>query len=301
MKTRLATQVAHRIVEHIRERGLQAGHHLPTQELADLFKVSRAPVEAALRELSEAKVVRSERNRGYFVTRPITRRPAPPPSAPREEEEDKLYFVIAEDRLSGRLPDRLSENEMIRRYDVQRKQLQQALSKMAEEGWVERLPGHGWAFGATLSSGEAYDKANQFRASIESQAVLQPLFAIDKVSFDAARAQQLALLDGDMFTLPRARLFEINSKFHETIVSWSNNSFFLDALRRINRLRRLMEYHVTVDRTRLAGQCQEHLQILDQLASGDRAEAARFLSAHIIGAWSIKQRALGKPRKGRKS
>lgn len=292
MGEKLAAQVAHRIVEHIRERGLEAGHHLPVQELADLFKVSRAPVAAALRELSEARVVHSERNRGYFVTRAITHlAPAPPPPA-QGDEEDKLYFMIAEDRLAGRLPDRVSENELIRRYSASRKQLQLLLSKIAAEGWAERLPGHGWMFGTTLSSGEAYAKANQFRASIESQALMQSSFQIDRAQLEGARAQQFALLQGEMFTLPRARLFEINSSFHETIVSWSNNGFFLDALRRINRLRRLMEYHVTGDRSRLVGQCEEHLQILDKLASGDRVEAARFLSEHIEGAWAIKQRAL---------
>jgi DNA-binding GntR family transcriptional regulator len=292
MGEKLAAQVAHRIVEHIREQGLEAGRHLPVQQLADLFKVSRAPVAAALRELSKAHVVHSERNRGFFVTRAITHlTPSTPPVA-SEQEEDQLYFMIAEDRLSGRLPDRLSENELIRRYSVSRKRLQLLLSKIADEGWAERLPGHGWAFGTTLSSGEAYAKANQFRASIESQAVMQPSFAIDEAELKAVREQQRALLQGEMFTLPRARLFEINSSFHETIVSWSNNGFFLDALRRINRLRRLMEYRVTTDRSRLAGQCEEHLQILDKLVSGDRAEAARFLSTHIDKAWSIKQRAV---------
>jgi DNA-binding GntR family transcriptional regulator len=288
MRDRLAAQVAHRIVEHIRERGLQAGHHLSAQELADLFSVSRAPVSAALRQLSEVNVVHSEPNRGYFVTQPITDAAPTVPPPPAAEEEDKLYFLIAEDRLAGCLPDRLSENEMIRRYQVPRKRLQLLLTKIADEGWVERRPGHGWAFGTALSSGEAYAKAYQFRASIESQAVLQPSFAIDAAELDAARARQIALLEGEMFTLPRERLFEINSSFHETIVSWSNNGFFLDALRRVNRLRRLMEYRVTIDRTRLARQCEEHLQILDKLASDDRAEAARFLSVHIGSAWSIK-------------
>jgi len=288
MRDRLAAQVAHRIVEHIRERRLQAGHHLSAQELANLFSVSRAPVSAALRQLSKANVVHSEPNRGYFVTQPITDTAPMAPPPPAAEEEDKLYFRIAEDRLAGRLPDRLSENEMIRRYRVPRKRLQWLLTKIADEGWVERRPGHGWAFGTTLSSGETYTKAYQFRASIESQAVLQPSFAINATELSAARARQKALLEGEMLTLPRERLFEINSSFHETIVSWSNNGFFLDALRRINRLRRLVEYRITSDRARLARECEEHLQILDKLAADDRAEAARVLNAHIGATWSIK-------------
>jgi DNA-binding GntR family transcriptional regulator len=290
MKEKLAAQVAHRIVEHIREQGLDAGHHLGAQKLADLFRVSRAPVTEALKALEEGGVVYSQPNKGHFVARPIAHITPSAPEAVANQSEDKLYFLIAEDRLSGRLPDRVSENELMRRYNAPRGRLQLLLGQIAEEGWVERLPGHGWAFGDTLSSGEAYAKAYQFRAAIESQAVLQPAFRIDAEEFEAIRQQQIALLDGEMFTLPRARLFEINTRFHESIVAWSQNSFFLDASRRINRLRRLIEYRVTGgDRSRLKGQSEEHLQILDMLAAGEVEAVSRQLQDHILAAWTIKQ------------
>ncbi len=296
MKEKLAAQVAHRIVEHIRENGLEAGHHLAAQKLADLFRVSRAPVTEALRTLEEGGVVYSEPNRGHFVTRPIAHLAPSRPEAEASEAEDKLYFQIAEDRLSGRLPDRASENELMRRYAVPRGRLQLLLGQIAEEGWVERLPGHGWVFGDTLSSGEAYAKAYRFRAAIESQAVLQPGFRIDPEEFELIRREQIALLDGEMFTLPRARLFEINTRFHETIVGWSRNSFFLEASRRINRLRRLIEYRVTgSDRSRLKGQSEEHLRILDQLAAGKVEEVSRELRDHIVDALSIKRSGAERP------
>lgn len=299
MREKLAAQVAHRIVEHIREGGLDTGHHLGAQMLADLFKVSRAPVTEALKVLEEGGVVYSEPNRGFFVSRPIAHITASRPDTASNDEEDKLYFLIAEDRLSGRLPDRVSENELMRRYNVPRGRLQLLLGQIAEEGWVERLPGHGWAFGTTLSSGEAYAKAYFFRAAIESQAVLQPDFRIDRESLDLIRRQQIALLDGEMFTLPRARLFEINTTFHETIVSWSQNSFFLEASRRINRLRRLIEYRVTSDRSRLKRQSEEHLLILDKIEAGDVEEVSIFLRDHITSAFTIKQPDVERPaRKG---
>lgn len=296
MKEKLAAQVAHRIVEHIRENGLEAGHHLGAQKLADLFKVSRAPVTEALKALEDGGVVYSEPNKGHFVTRPIAHIASSPPDAVADETEDKLYFLIAEDRLSGRLPDRVSENELMRRYSVPRGRLQLLLGQITEEGWVERLPGHGWAFGSTLSSGEAYARAYHFRAAIESQAVLQPGFRIDPDEFETIRRQQVALLDGEMFTLPRARLFEINTRFHESIVSWSQNSFFLDASRRINRLRRLIEYRVTGgDRSRLKGQSEEHLLILDKLVAGDLEEVSDMLRDHIVAALSIKRAGVDTP------
>lgn len=294
MKEKLAAQVAHRIVEHIRENRLEAGHHLGAQKLADLFRVSRAPVTEALKALEAGGVVYAEANKGHFVARPIAHLAPSSPDAAAGEAEDALYFRIAEDRLSGRLPDRVSENELMRRYAVPRGRLQMLLGQIAEEGWVERLPGHGWAFGNTLSSGEAYAKAYRFRAAIESQAVLQPGYRIDAAEFDSIRQQQRALLDGEMFTLPRARLFEINAHFHEAIVSWSQNSFFLDASRRINRLRRLIEYRVTGnDRSRLKRQSEEHLAILDMLAAGELEAVSRTLRDHILAAWTIKQPGVG--------
>ena len=105
----------------------------------------------------------------------------------------------------------------------------------------------------------------------------------------AARSEQQALLDGDMFRLPRTQLFRINSTFHEMIVSWSQNAFFTDAIRRVNRLRRLIEYRVSVDRSRLGQQCREHLQILDLLERDERDAAADFLRRHIEHAWTVKR------------
>jgi DNA-binding GntR family transcriptional regulator len=293
MREKLSAQVAHRIVDHIRRNAFETGHHLGAQELADLFKVSRAPVTAALQALQQAEMVYFEPNRGFFVAKPVDR--LPPSGLPDRDEEDALYFRIAEDRLSGRLPFRISESELMRRYGISRARLQILLTQIAQEGWIERLPGHGWEFTTTLTSGESYEEAYQFRATLESQALFQPRFAIDHAQLEAARRQQLALLDGEMLTLPRARLFEINASFHETLVSWSNNSLFLDALRRVNRLRRLIEYRVTVDRSRLAVQCREHLAILEKLEEGDLPAVAAFLHAHIGKAWKVKEAGVETP------
>jgi DNA-binding GntR family transcriptional regulator len=56
----------------------------------------------------------------------------------------------------------------------------------------------------------------------------------------------------------------------------------------VNRLRRLIEYRVTVDRSRLNRQCREHLKLLDLLEAGNFAEASAFLRQHIQGANILK-------------
>jgi len=289
MSERLADRVARRIVEHIRARELPEGTHLVAQELADLFKVSRAPVTTALRALEQSGAVRSVPNRGFFVGDSIDEAPLPESG---EDDEDSLYNAIVDQRLSEALPDKVSENELMRHFGVTRGRLQRTLGQIAEEGWVERLPGHGWQFSTTLHNAESYEQAYRFRGMIETQALLQPGYTVVPEELARLREEQQSLLDGMSEALPRARLFELNSGFHETVVGWSGNPFFFDSLRRINRLRRLIEFRVTGDRSRLDQQCREHLALLDLLERGDILLAADFLRAHIGHALTVKERAV---------
>lgn len=285
----LAPQMTARIIEHIRDQDFKSGDHLPAQNLADVLRVSRAPIAAALRSLEKMRIVRSERNRGYFLVK-NARELADHVSAARAEiePEDELYFRIAEDRLSGRLAERVSESELMRIYELPRSRLLKVLYKIADEGWVERLPGNGWQFRQTLTSRESYEEGYQFRAAIESQAVLLPSFRIDPKAFEAAREEQKAILNGGYKRMSRTHLFEANSQFHEMLVGCAHNEFFLDSVRRVNRLRRLIEYRITVDRERLPRQTREHLRILSLLETGSRVEAATFLQKHILGASAVK-------------
>ena len=49
-------------------------------------------------------------------------------------------------------------------------------------------------------------------------------------------------------------------------------------------MRRLMEYRAKIDRERLVEQCTEHLEILDQLESGDIIGASYQMRQHLSGA-----------------
>lgn len=293
MARSLQAQIAAQIVAHVRERRLPRGQHLPEQALAHLFRVSRAPVRAALEALERDGVVRLERNRGFFLEKGVEEleRDGVPAAAP-DEAEDEPYLAVAADRLEGRLPERVTENEVIRRYGFTRNQAVKIMARIAQEGWAERLPGHGWQFLPVLTSREAYEMAYRFRVAVETAAVQEPTFRVDPDALVQLRAEQQALLDGGMTRLPRTRLFQANAGFHEVVVGWSGNPFFIDALRRVNQVRRLMEYHVTVDRSRLARQCREHLELLALLEAGEVRTAAAFLRVHIEGARRIKSAGL---------
>ncbi|MBS7544155.1 GntR family transcriptional regulator [Ancylobacter oerskovii] len=298
-RTSLSPQVTLRIIEHIRTHNLKRGHHLAAQALADSFRISRGPVNAALRALETMQIVRSEPNRGYFLARDAEELGEAALAADagiaglEEEPEEKVYFAIAEDRLSGKLPDRMSESELMRLYDVPRSQLLRILHRIIEEGWIERLPGNGWEFRPLLASRESYEQGYQFRAAVESQALLLPSFRIDAAAFEAARQEQQWLLDGGYRTASRTELFRANTGFHEMLAGCSRNAFFIDAVRRVNRLRRLLEYRISLDRTRLPQQCREHLTLLTLIEKDLRHEAADFLRVHIEGASAIKSPHIG--------
>jgi DNA-binding GntR family transcriptional regulator len=52
-------------------------------------------------------------------------------------------------------------------------------------------------------------------------------------------------------------------------------------LRRIDRLRRLIEYRRSLSRDRAIIRCREHVEIADLVLAGRRAEAAEHIRRHL--------------------
>ena len=280
----LSTQLAVRIVEQIRTQKLPLGSHLTERGLADALRVSRTPTRGALQFLEEMGVVERSPNRGYFLKKSADELP----EAAMPLQEDDLYLSVAEDRLEGRLPSRVTESELMRRYACPRTRLVPVLTRMMHEGWIERLPGKGWEFQPVLDSPAVYEQSYRFRMLIEPAALLEPAYRIDPEGFARIRVQQRAMLDGKLLQYSRVEIFEAGSTFHETIVACSGNAFILDALLRINRLRRLIEYRVNLDRGRLIHQCKEHLHLLDLIEAGEKSTAAEFMRQHLDNARKVK-------------
>ena len=285
----LSRQLAIRMIEYFREAGLPAGTHLGAQGMADRFHVSRIPITETLKILASQGLVYGERNRGFFLAQDGQH--LPPPEAMDDETapwDDPLYYQLAEDWLSGKLAERVSENELMRQYDATRSRLKTVLARASDDLWVERLPGHGWRFQAVMVSAQSYADGYRVRMTIEPAALLEPGFKVDRAVLAGLAEQQIALLKGGMRTRSRNDLFAINTEFHETLVSFSNNPFYLDALKKLDRLRRLLDFRSTVNRDRLIRQCSEHLEIIDLLERGDVPEAAEMLRNHLKGALESK-------------
>jgi DNA-binding GntR family transcriptional regulator len=280
-----ALQVAGQVLEIARREGVRPGDRLFEHRLAQRMGVSRGPVRAGLQELAAAGLAEAVPNRGYVLTKSLDSEEARRIVEAAASGEEQ-YMRIANDRFEGRLPDVVSENELMRRYGMKRPDLLRLLDRIAAEGWVERSPGYGWRFAQTLTSPDAYEQTKRFRLMIEPAGILEPGFNLAPEAALRIREQQERVLNGGLKTFTPAEVFRFGCEFHETIAQASGNPFVYDALRRINSVRRLFAYRSVIpDHAVIERQVREHLKLLDLFAQGRREEASRFMGWHLQDAF----------------
>ena len=277
----LAPELARRIVEQARDNEWTVGDHLPASRLAQAFGVSPSPIREALELLKRLDIVESRPNRGFFLTADRAGLARARDALKPLDADDESYLTLVADRLAGRLPEAFREADLMRHYNISRSQLQAMLLKIEQNGWIERKPGYGWAFLPVLTSQKAYAQSYQFRMGIEPAALLEPAFKVDRRAFAEARLAQERLLAEDASRASREEVFETGAAFHEMLMRCSGNPFYLEALKRQNRLRRLIEHQGAIDTDRLARQCREHLRIIDLLEAGENERAAEIMREHL--------------------
>ncbi|MEU6128864.1 FCD domain-containing protein [Saccharopolyspora sp. NPDC047091] len=287
----MAPTIEMQVIDLIRRSGLERGAHVREQWAADSLGLSRSPVRKALSALAELGLVTRQPNRGYFLNRSAAELAHVDLSAGDAVED--AYFRIGDDHLSGRFSGEFTTAEVCRRYGLTAREADRVLLRMEREDLIRRRPGRGWAFQHLLTTAEAHDQSYRFRMIVEPAAVLEPGFAVDAEKFALHREQQRALLHGDALLLPRGELFRVNAEFHEMVVGCAANAYLLDAVSRVNRVRRLVEYRHQTDRQRLVRQAREHLELLDLLEAGDREAASRFLRGHLDEVRAVKTRLPG--------
>ena len=270
------------IIELVHADGLAVGSHLPAQWLADRLRVSRSPVNEALGLLQSRGIVRREPNRGYFLAATPPRDDAA--ATRKSEARDPVtasYFRIAEDRLRGELPDRFTEAWLRRRYGLTQAQLQAVLTRIADEGWARKKPGYGWEFSAMLTTPESLLQSYRLRLAIEPAALLEPRYRLEKAVLERCRTAERQLLKGGIQSASADQLHERGVRFHESLVEASGNPFFIDTMRRVNRVRRLLSYRSMRDRSRYREHCEQHLRLLDLLERERNDESAEAMRDHL--------------------
>jgi len=272
------------VLDMIRSDGLAVGSHLPAQSLADRLRVSRTPVNDALGLLHEKGVLRREPNRGYFLAQSVERPLAEMVEQFGLDEEDtvsSVYFRIADDRLRGLLPDEFSEALIKTRYGLTSAQLNSVLGRIANEGWAEKKQGYGWVFSSMLTTADSLLQSYRLRLALEPAALLEPGYRIDPRVLARCRAAEQHLLDGGIENDTPDQIHDRGVRFHESLVEASGNPFFIDTIRRVNRVRRLLSYRSMQDRKRYKEHCKQHLNLLALLEKERNEEASEAMREHL--------------------
>jgi DNA-binding GntR family transcriptional regulator len=286
--SRLQRQLSAHILELISAERLAPGTRLAEVALAERLQVSRTPVRAALQLLARRKLVRQGAQRGYFVTGNIaSSRKAP--VKPEPADTDQLFLAIARDRRAGRLPEEVSERDLMQRYGASRPLVQRVLTRLAEVAAVQRKPGHGWRFQPSISDPDARAESYRFRILIEPAALMSPDFRLDPAWVAEMRHQHQAMLAMPWSETASIALYEMNAAFHEGLAAASGNRYFLVAVQQQNRLRRFANYDWTFGHERVVVNCREHLAILDHLEAGARVDAAVLMRRHLEAAANLKR------------
>jgi DNA-binding GntR family transcriptional regulator len=286
----LHRSLADRIVRHIRTSAMAEGEHLTEASLQDILGTSRQPIRSALGILAEQGILTKVPNKGFFLCDPgLAQADATLPGD--ETSDEAIYLKIADERLSKRLTDRVSENDLMRRYGISRLALRRVLTRISGEGWIERNEGRGWTFAALIDSVEAYRECYELRQVIETHGLRSPGFRLDRAVLADLRRRQTIVAEGGWQKLSQMELFETNSEFHEGLAELSGNRFLLSSVQKLNQLRRLVEYRQTLNTDQVRGQNAEHMGILDALDASDTALAADLMFAHLGKARERKARA----------
>lgn len=272
--------LARQIYDLIRSEKLAPGAHLAVQPLADRLQVSRTPVMQALRLLSEQGFVTAEPKRGFFAAHELEDSDGPV-DADLISDHDSLYQTIGNDRLDGVLESMVTEVELMRRYNVGRRQLSRVLQRMAGEGVVRRRPGRGWVFASVIRTKSDCDQSYRFRLMLEPLAFDEPNYKPDLQELGHIRREQETILAGSFNSEKLIDSFEMHTRFHETLLKWSGNRFLLSALRQHNRLRRFAEHRGYVDLRNLQKGAQQHLEILATIERGSFRKAQELMIAHL--------------------
>jgi DNA-binding GntR family transcriptional regulator len=249
--------------------------------LCKRFSVSRTPVRGALKLLAAQGSVESRANRGFVLIEPVKDIPHEPEPPAEDDEAKRLFIAIAHARNTGKLPDEIAQQELVRRFKVKLPLVVKVMRQMAELGLVERKPGNGWSFGESIHTARAQAESYAFRRVIEPAMLVLPTFKLDRAWAKKSRAAHLAFRRKRWRDTDAVEFYEVNADFHEQLARCSGNWYILGAVQRQSQLRRFLNYQWDYGVERVHESIDEHLEILTALEAGWNEKAAALMLHHL--------------------
>lgn len=189
---------------------------------------------------------------------------------------ERAYHDIKNRIMSGEYPPGapLSESALTRVIEASRTPIREALCRLVEEGYVERVQGRG--FHVSRITIQVLQDAFEVRRLLEGTAARRAAELANPTV--VARLRRLAPLQA-----PGWQAEHSNTKFHLAIAEVSRNALLVDLVQHcLVKIERVMAHGVQVpDLMALA--TREHLAIVDAIAAGDGNRASAAMEHHLDG------------------
>jgi DNA-binding GntR family transcriptional regulator len=294
---RLNELIGAELRRHIVEGRLVAGVVLTETALARAFGVSRVPCAAALKRLSDEGFIRRHAGRGYMVAAAGT--DAQPVhldlSRAGLRVPEGLARSLSQRNLRGRLYSdierdiaahlmlgafQVNETELAQYYDVSRTVAHEVLLRLERAGIIEQRRNGRWYL--------LQLDATRIREHYEIRRLLEPA-ALEAVApaLDAAelrlKRDRLIRARAEAAKVPPRAIERIEEDLHVEIVLACPNRQMREVIYRSQFA--TLGINLTFERYRDSGAypatVEEHLRVIEHLAAGDAAGAARALAGHL--------------------
>jgi len=277
--SKLQIETANRILGWIEMENLPAGYHLKEQQLARIFSLSRYPIRGALDVLARRGVATRRPARGFVLNISGAELAGHAPPTP-DFDIDEIYREIATDWFRGKIPEKVSTAELVRRYGGKSTSISKALSRLSADGVIVRTAGKGWLLGSNLATEAAFFQSYEYRMILEPSAILLQSFSLQPALVARARKRHATILDSAQRATIR-QMVEADLEFHDMIAESCGNEFLCQTIKRHNAVRRLTEMLSTPDGDRLLQSSKEHMEMLHALENGQRKAAADLMRQHL--------------------
>jgi DNA-binding GntR family transcriptional regulator len=195
-------------------------------------------------------------------------------------ELDDVVAAVEEDIAFGRLGPRarLTEDEMMARFDIKRHVAREALARLGHVGVVVKVPNRGAAV-RTFTAQEV-EQIYFMRDALQSVAAgLIPLPA-DKAVIERLRRTHAAH-GAELQRNDLRAAYRLNSEFHETLFAACGNPFLVGEIRHFAEMASAIRAPRIADAALLARAREEHAAMIDALERGDRERLVSLCVEHI--------------------
>ncbi len=192
-----------------------------------------------------------------------------------DEVYDQLVSAIIDREIGHN--DRLIQEKLAAEMEISRTPVREALLRLEKEGVLVVANSGGFRLAAI--SEEETRELYQARAAIEGQAARILAVRKDPVELEHLRT---TIRDRETLENPSTKdYFAANRSIHRAFMEAAGNRFLLEMFDMI--WGRAMAFHLfaAIENTDIAKSLGTHLDLVDALATGDRAHALEAFTAHI--------------------